>query len=166
MDLRNYHEIGGFIAESINKGMPLPDIYAVLNKSNGAIRKPAFYQAVLAVLEAGRIPNDYMVCMCGIDCSRCRAFRATAEGDGGGEAREVVAGYYKEIGHDIAAEDIRCFGCRSGEMMPGCAECPYLKCGKSKGLKRCAECGEYPCESLRWYTEKYIKPGMGKFIKE
>ena len=103
-----------------------------------------------------------MRAMCGIDCTYCRTFRATAN-NGDGMRREIQK-YYKEIGIDIEIKDLRCRGCGSDEMMPACAGCPYLKCGKERGLARCEECGEYPCESLQWYTETYIKPSMGKLI--
>jgi len=103
-----------------------------------------------------------MKAMCGIDCACCKTFRATMDNDI--QAREEIRQYYKEIGHDIALEDLRCLGCGSDEMMPACAGCPYLKCGKERGLVCCDECGEYPCEPLQWYTENYIKPSIGKII--
>ncbi|MDR2686870.1 MAG: DUF3795 domain-containing protein [Oscillospiraceae bacterium] len=103
-----------------------------------------------------------MISWCGIDCTRCQTFRATDSADD--ELRGEIQKYYKEIGIDIAIRDLSCRGCRSDETMPACAGCPYKKCGKAKGLARCAECGEYPCESLRWYTENYIKPSIGRLI--
>ena len=99
---------------------------------------------------------------CGIDCTCCRTFQATMNNDD--QARAEIARYYKEIGHTIAPEDLHCRGCGSDEMMPACAGCPYRKCCKEKGLTRCGECGVYPCESLQWYTENYIKPSIGKLI--
>jgi len=103
-----------------------------------------------------------MKAMCGIDCACCRVFRATIDNDDA--ARAEIRQYYKGIGHDIVPEDLHCLGCGSDVMMPACAGCPYMKCGRERGLACCDECGEYPCESLRWYTEKYIKPSIGKLI--
>ena len=100
--------------------------------------------------------------MCGIDCTRCKTFRATLGNDDG--TRREVQAYYREIGIDIELEDLHCLGCGSNEQMPACAGCPYRKCGEEKGLRRCAECGEYPCASLQWYTETYIKPSIGRII--
>jgi hypothetical protein len=103
-----------------------------------------------------------VISCCGIDCTCCQTFRATVNNDD--ETRRGVQAYYKEIGIDIAIEDLHCRGCHSDEQMPACAGCPYKKCGQEKGLARCAECGEYPCESLQWYMEKYIKPSIGRII--
>jgi len=103
-----------------------------------------------------------MKAMCGIDCTCCLIFRTSLDGDDA--AREAIRQYYREIGHDIDPKDLHCHGCGSDLMMPACVGCPYLKCGREKGLSCCDECNEYPCESLRWYTEKYIKPSMGKLI--
>ena len=146
------------IVANIAKNIPLTDIYAGLS---GAVDKIGFYKIVLSLIESKHIPN-IMVCWCGIDCSRCRTFRATINNDD--EMRKTVKGYYEEIGYNVEIKDLNCLGCRSDEMMPGCAGCPYMKCGKEKGLRRCDECGDYPCESLSWYMENYIKPSMGKFI--
>ena len=100
--------------------------------------------------------------MCGIDCTCCQTFRATVNNDDG--MRREIQKYYKEIGIDIEKKDLRCLGCRSDKQMPACADCPYRNCGKEKDLASCDECGEYPCESLQWYTEKYIKPSIGRII--
>ena len=103
-----------------------------------------------------------MISHCGIDCTRCQTFRATASGDDA--LRGEIQQYYKEIGMDIAIQDLHCRSCHSEEQMPACASCPYKKCGQAKGLTRCAECTEYPCASLQWYTENYIKPSIGRLI--
>jgi len=103
-----------------------------------------------------------MISHCGIDCTRCQTFHATAGNDDA--LRREIQQYYKEIGMDIAMQDLHCRGCHSEEQMPTCAGCPYKQCGQAKGLTRCAECAEYPCESLQWYTENYIKPSMGRLI--
>jgi len=103
-----------------------------------------------------------MKSMCGIDCACCKTFRATANNDDG--MRREIQQYYKELSIDIEIKDLRCLGCGSGEMMTACAGCPYRKCCEEKGLARCEECPEHPCESLQWYTETYIKPSMGKLI--
>jgi len=146
------------IIDNVVKDIPLPEIYSSLG---GVLDKIDFYKTVFSLIETGSIPN-IMICWCGIDCTRCKTFRATINDDN--EMRKTVKGYYEEIGNNIEIKDLNCFGCRSDDMLSGCAGCPYMKCGKEKGLKRCDECSEYPCESLQWYIEKYIKPSMEKFI--
>jgi hypothetical protein len=103
-----------------------------------------------------------MTAYCGIDCERCRVFRATVDGDG--EQRSLAAQYYAEMGIPVSESELRCRGCRSEERMAGCGGCPYRKCGIEKGVRSCGECGEYPCDSLRWYTKNYIEPSLGKLI--
>jgi len=151
-------DIRQIIIDNVAKDIPLTDIYVGLD---GVVDKIDFYKTVLSLIETGSIPN-IMVCYCGIDCTRCRTFRATINNDN--EMRELVKTYYEEIGSIIEVKDLNCLGCRSDKMLSACAGCPYMKCGKEKGLKRCDECSEYPCESLQWYIEKYVKPSMGKFI--
>lgn len=146
------------ISDGVAKDIPLTDIYAGLG---GDVGKIEFYKTVLSLIETGGIPN-IMICWCGIDCARCRTFRATVNGDE--QMRKAAQGYYEGIGHNIEIEDLHCLGCRSDDMMSACAGCPYMKCGKEKGLKRCDECGEYPCASLRWYMDEFVKPSMGKLI--
>jgi len=151
-------DIRRIIIDSVARDIPLTEIFDGLG---GAFRKIDFYKTVFLLIEAGDIPN-IMVCWCGIDCTRCKTFRATIDGDY--ETRVEVKKYYEEIGINIEIADLNCLGCRSDEMMYLCAGCPYMSCGKERGVKRCGECGEYPCESLQWYTEKHIKPGVGTFI--
>lgn len=146
------------IVEGIKKNIPLTEILAGLG---GAADKRSFYKAVAALIETGEIPN-VMVCWCGIDCTRCRTFRATVYNDEG--AREAASAYYQGIGQAVAMEDIHCFGGHSDEVMAACAGCPYMRCGQGKGLNRCDACGEHPCESLRWYTDAFITPSIGRLI--
>lgn len=146
------------IIDSVSKNIPLTEIYAGLDTS---VDKIDFYKTVASLIQDGVIPN-IMICWCGIDCTRCQTFRATINNDD--SMCEAVKMYYEEIGHNIETKDLFCLGCRSDDIMSACAGCPYMKCGKEKGLQRCDECGEYPCESLQWYTEKYIKPSIGKLI--
>jgi len=146
------------IIDNVVKDIPLTEIFIGLG---GVVDKTDFYKTVLSLIETGSIPN-IMVCYCGIDCTRCRTFHATINNDN--EMRELIKAYYEEIGSIIEVKNLNCLGCCSDEMLSACAGCPYMKCGKEKGLKRCDECSEYPCESLKWYIEKYIKPSVGKFI--
>ena len=144
------------IIANIKNGVPLKDIF----NNSGSADKRGFYKTVLSLINAGEIANT-MVCSCGFDCSRCRTFYATVNDDD--EAREMIRGLYAEMGHTVEKGELNCFGCRSDEMMPLCSGCPYLKCGRERGLERCGECNEYPCESLKWYKETYLETGMNKF---
>jgi len=96
-----------------------------------------------------------MICYCGHDCSRCRVYLATITGDPA--LREESVRFYKtECNLDIPPEKMRCLGGRSSEIMEACKGCPFMKCCKERNLHACADCPEYPCETIAWYTEKYV----------
>jgi len=156
MDTKNVSQI---IIDGVADDIPLMDIYRGIG---GGVKKTEFFKAVISLIKSRSIRSDIMVCYCGIDCSRCKTLHATV--DDYDELRKTVQAYYDEFGHNIDIKDLNCLGCRSDSMLAGCADCPYMKCGKGKGLSRCDECAEYPCDSLRWYIDKYIKPGAGKFF--
>jgi len=139
------------IISGVNTGKSLPAIYA---ETGASIAKPDFYKLVLNLIVTGEIPN-VLSGYCGNDCSRCRALHATLCDDAA--MRQSVAGFYKsEFNQDIPPERVRCFGCKSDEIMDGCLQCPYMACCKGKGLRQCSDCPEYPCQSLGWYIEKYV----------
>jgi len=145
------------ILQGVADGLPLTGIYAGLG---GAVPKIDFYREVLALIGDGDMPNP-LICWCGMDCSRCKTFRATLSDDDA--LRREVQQHYADIGVAVTLDSLHCLGCRSDEMMQACAECPYMRCGKQKGVDRCDACDEYPCQSLKWYIETYLKPGEGKF---
>jgi len=92
---------------------------------------------------------------CGHDCSKCRVYRATLTDDAA--MREESARFYKAALHmDIPLEKLRCFGGRSDAVMEASRGCPFRSCCKGKGLHACADCPEYPCQTLGWYMENYV----------
>lgn len=82
-------------------------------------------------------------------------YLATVNGDE--ELRRKNAKLYMdEFSAELPLQSIRCMGGRSGDVMEGCRDCPYMKCCNEKCLHACSGCADYPCQNLAWYIEKYV----------
>ena len=89
-----------------------------------------------------------MIACCGLDCSQCGAFKATAADDDA-MRRQIAEEWSKTFGHPIAPEDINCTGCRgTGARLNYCDVCEIRKCAVGQQLDTCAECPEYSCGKL------------------
>jgi hypothetical protein len=91
---------------------------------------------------------------CGIDCqTECDVYKATQENDL--EAKKRIAkGWADGYGVTIKPEDVACDGCRvkGGRVGYHCGTvCDVRKCGRSRGVKSCAVCADFPsCEKQLW----------------
>ena len=95
------------------------------------------------------------LCYCGHDCSRCITRLATIRGDE--SLRLQAQAFYREIlGMEIPLERLHCQGGRSDDIFFLCKECPFALCCRSRKYSSCAECTDYPCETLRDYQAKYV----------
>jgi hypothetical protein len=93
------------------------------------------------------------IAFCGIDCSECPAFIATQKKDS--EELEKVAKMWSNDSMLFKPEDIFCDGCTSeGRHFSWCSECEIKLCCSKKGIKNCAYCEDYICETLRKNFEK------------
>jgi hypothetical protein len=91
---------------------------------------------------------EKLIAACGIDCSECEARQATLTNDNEKRA-EVAEKWSKQYDANLTAESINCNGCTEpGVHFGHCNECDYRSCVRSKGLKTCADCSDYPCEML------------------
>lgn len=94
---------------------------------------------------------EKLIAACGINCSECEARKATMDNDN--EQRAAVAEKWsQQYDANLTADHINCNGC----MEPGvhfghCNECDYRHCVRSKGLRNCSECSDYPCEMLNTF---------------
>lgn len=96
-----------------------------------------------------------MICYCGHDCGRCVIYTASRNDDDC--LKNSARGLYKdEFGIDLPADAFICAGGRSDEVFSLCADCPFRKCCRAKGIDSCAECEEYPCGMLSEYQKKYV----------
>jgi hypothetical protein len=92
---------------------------------------------------------DKMIAYCGIVCTECPAFEATQQNDNA-KRKKVAEMWSKQYKMAVKPEDINCDGCISGSqrLLNYCAICGIRKCGQAKGVKNCAYCDEYACDTL------------------
>jgi hypothetical protein len=90
-----------------------------------------------------------MIAYCGLDCSECKAFKATQKKDF--ERKKEIAKQWTE-GLNVAfkPEDINCKGCKSDTLSGWCRKiCKIRPCAEEKKMKTCAHCDDYPCGKLK-----------------
>lgn len=93
-----------------------------------------------------------MIAVCGLLCTECAIRRATSDAD---EAQRIADWFKTERGRDVAAEDIRCEGCRGGRERHWSPDCWILRCCVDRrGLDSCGECEDFPCRELRDWAAK------------
>jgi len=90
-----------------------------------------------------------MIACCGLDCSKCDAFIATANNDDAHRAATAEK-WAKAFNAPLTAKDINCTGCRSDGVKLGYCEhmCEIRRCAVGRGLSTCAECQDYSCGTL------------------
>jgi len=89
-------------------------------------------------------PTNKMIAICGLNCAECPAHVALIKNDD--ELREKTAQEWsKQFGHDFAAVDINCVGCREIDGTHGgyCHACPLRLCALGKKLSNCYMCAEF-----------------------
>lgn len=81
---------------------------------------------------------------CGYRCDLCLAYKENIEAD---DQRGFLSDtWHKLYGFRIAADEILCEGCISGDNPRLIdSECPVRPCVIEKGLENCSQCSEYPC---------------------
>jgi hypothetical protein len=92
---------------------------------------------------------DKLISCCGLVCSDCGAFKATAADDDAMRAK-VSEEWSKSYSVQIPPESINCTGCTSDGVKFQYAEnkCEIRKCAVGRNLHTCAECGDYACDKL------------------
>lgn len=73
---------------------------------------------------------------CGLYCGACEVPRAVREG----RVEEAAKAFGVDPG------DVRCEGCRSGDVFVNCKRCGMRKCASSRGFEFCSECWDFPCD--------------------
>lgn len=98
---------------------------------------------------------EKIIGFCGLICTECPAYLATANNDG--ELRKATAKKWSEMYKaDIRPEDICCSGCTTpGQKFHHCTECEMRLCGISKKVRNCGHCAEYPCKTVKAFL-KYV----------
>jgi len=91
---------------------------------------------------------DPHIAYCGLDCSGCDVFRATAFDDD--KMRQDYADQIKlNWKIEIDPAGVSCYGCRDERPKTGfCASCEVRACTKDRELDNCATCEDYGCEKM------------------
>ena len=82
-----------------------------------------------------------MIAYCGLDCSKCDAYKAMATNDNA--LREKTAKLWSELnGVTILPEHINCEGCKQDGIKTVFCEslCQIRQCAMQKGVKTCGYC--------------------------
>ncbi|MBE6528833.1 MAG: DUF3795 domain-containing protein [Thermoplasmata archaeon] len=94
---------------------------------------------------------NQFIAYCGLDCSKCEAYIATANNDDG--LRRKVAKEWSELNNvEITPEMINCDGCRTGGRKTVFCDslCPIRQCALKKGCETCGQCGELDtCQTVK-----------------
>lgn len=90
-----------------------------------------------------------MTAYCGLDCSQCKAFKATQTNDL--ELKKQLAERWSGQGDiKFKPEDIDCQGCKSDVISGWCRQlCKVRPCAAEKEVATCADCDEYQCDKLK-----------------
>jgi hypothetical protein len=100
--------------------------------------------------KADRIISE-MTAYCGLDCSVCKAFKATQTKDI--EWKKQIAKHWSDQSQfRFKPEDVDCHGCNSDVISGFCRKlCEVRPCAEGRSVKTCAHCDDYPCEKLKEY---------------
>ena len=87
-----------------------------------------------------------LAAFCGLFCGACSVYIGSTEDPARLEKLAARLG--------TKPEDLRCRGCRSGEVGVHCRDCEFKACAKGRGIAFCSECGEYPCAKLEAFQKE------------
>ena len=93
---------------------------------------------------------EEMIACCGLNCAACEAYRATKSNDQV-ELEKIAAKWRAEYNSpDITVAQVTCLGCNNttGPWCGHCSDCEIRDCAQARGYATCAECSDYPCETL------------------
>jgi hypothetical protein len=90
---------------------------------------------------------------CGLDCGECEAYLATRSNDQAALER-VAEKWAAQYGRkDLSAEMCICDGCPAGKRLSSAhaSACGLRLCASSRGVRTCAHCPDYGCETLKGF---------------
>ena len=90
-----------------------------------------------------------MIAFCGLDCSQCKAFKATQAKDAE-RKRQLAEQWTEGMKVQFKPEDIDCRGCKSDVLSGWCRKiCKIRPCAEERKVETCAHCDDYPCGKLK-----------------
>jgi hypothetical protein len=96
--------------------------------------------------------NPDFIAPCGLYCGVCAIY--IAHRDDNQKFKDRLAGLYRggvagkgtlPRSESLAAEDMKCGGCLSGELFMHCRHCEIRACTREKGYTGCHQCDLFPC---------------------
>jgi hypothetical protein len=101
--------------------------------------------------------EDRLIAVCGLVCEGCDMMEATTNPE---LAQKIADWFKRERNEDVAAEQIRCAGCKGDRDLHWSADCWILLCCvDQKGLDFCYDCEEFPCDRLGAWGEQNDRYG-------
>ncbi len=98
-----------------------------------------------------------LIGFCGQYCARCLVYIASTTSDSRKKER-LAKKYSKELGKNLSADNIHCWGCRADNKNCWGKSCQFRKCAQEKGIEFCYQCREFPCPELEKYYENHPEP--------
>ena len=91
---------------------------------------------------------DPHIAYCGLDCSSCDVYRATAYDDDD-LRQEYASKVLEQFKIEVEPANVNCHGCRDARPKSGyCAWCQVRSCAIDRGYENCAYCPDYACDKL------------------
>ena len=89
------------------------------------------------------------IAYCGLDCSRCHAFKATQAEDLE-RKKQIAERWTRELKTKFTPQDVECDGCWSERISGWCRRiCLIRPCAQKRNMETCAQCSDYQCEKLK-----------------
>lgn len=103
---------------------------------------------------------------CGYRCDLCPAYSENIKSE---EDKKIVSdGWKRMFGFEIPPEEVACAGCHNKGNHPD-SDCPVRPCVIEKGMKNCAYCENFECDSLKTRTgflAEYFKKSICEISTE
>lgn len=107
--------------------------------------------------------NKDFVAPCGLYCGAC-SIRAAYNRKDDQMLRAMADGVSLYLGHKVEANDLACEGCLSDVVSISCRECKIRDCAFARGLNRCSECADFPCDLVKNFNKDGL-PHHGEVVK-
>ena len=98
--------------------------------------------------------SQELIAPCGVYCGVCP--QMVAYKNNNERLKEKLA-----VNYGLKPKDISCDGCTSDNPFILCASCEIKSCVQKKGIESCAECQEFPCDTI----ENFPVPQFIKKVK-
>ncbi len=93
-----------------------------------------------------------LVAPCGLYCGAC-SIRSACNRHDSELLKAMADGVSLYLGHKVDVKDLACTGCLSDVVSISCRECKMRDCAAAKGLARCSECPDSPCDLIKSFND-------------